>query len=806
MGIRRELWLAGAVAVMSCWGVSCGDSETQSPPSSGGVGGSGAVGGGVGGSGAGGVGGLGFGGSTVECTVDADCNGGVCHDGVCCGSGDLVCGAGCCDAGEVCLFEACVTPGDDCVSEADCPPGHYCEPALGEPGGQGGAGAGCTQPLNPGKCLPLPPVCEGTPSDPPDCVEPCEYHPPVGQLDASIKWQWGYDPAPSEFPDAADVWATPAVARIYDSNCDGKVDLADSPNVVVVSADSMETCCQCNGTSPTACHRGVLRMLDGASGHELWSLDKAEPSSAGFAGLSVAVGDVDQDQRIEVLALTGEGKLAVISDSGVVEQLSTEVIPGSGSGSFGWGGGLAVGDMNHDGWPEIAFCNTVFTMEGGTLSLLFQGSQGTGGSISTCLAHFADLDGNGDLELLAGRTAYTYTGGTLWDEPSYNGFTATGDFDGDLLPEVVVISGGQILIREGSDGHIELGPVALPGSGSGGPPTVADFDGDGIAEIGVAQSNLYSVMEADYAGNTLTVLWSQTNHDMSSSQTGSSVFDFDGDGKAEVVYNDECFLWVYDGQTGDILFTANTQSFTATEATIVADVDGDGHAEIVMGSNGANPVTWTCAHHDAPGVIVAPHTQAFPVWTAPAAGAYRGITVFADVQSSWVGTRTLWNQHAYSVSNICDPRDSACDAGSYYGQIPLNQKKNWQLGWLNNFRQNVQDSGLFDAPDATVMMTAECTTPVQMEIQVRNIGLSGMPAGVQIDVFKLGSPEVLLGSLMTTKALLPGQTEVIPFVSANAGSSDTFQARIFVDPNAPTFNECRDDNNESPPVTPDCVG
>jgi len=86
------------------------------------------------------------------------------------------------------------------------------------------------------------------------------------------------------------------------------------------------------------------------------------------------------------------------------------------------------------------------------------------------------------------------------------------------------------------------------------------------------------------------------------------------------------------------------------------------------------------------------------------------------------------------------------------------------------------------------------------------MGLSGMPAGVQVDVYKLGSPEVLLGSLMTTKALLPGQTEVIPFVSANAGSSDTFQARIFVDPNAPAFNECRDDNNESPPVTPDCVG
>jgi hypothetical protein len=31
---------------------------------------------------------------------------------------------------------------------------------------------------------------------------------------------------------------------------------------------------------------------------------------------------------------------------------------------------------------------------------------------------------------------------------------------------------------------------------------------------------------------------------------GSSVFDFNGDGKAEVVYSDEYHLWMYDGSTG----------------------------------------------------------------------------------------------------------------------------------------------------------------------------------------------------------------------------------------------------------------
>ena len=38
------------------------------------------------------------------------------------------------------------------------------------------------------------------------------------------------------------------------------------------------------------------------------------------------------------------------------------------------------------------------------------------------------------------------------------------------------------------------------------------------------------------------------------SRTGSSVFDFEGDGSAEVLYNDECFLRVYNGRDGTTVF------------------------------------------------------------------------------------------------------------------------------------------------------------------------------------------------------------------------------------------------------------
>ena len=776
------------------------DSNNSSATGSGGsnangVGGNGASSG-AGGNGDGGTI-FGSGGNNNGCSNDEECNGGVCNNGECCSSQEAVCGDGCCDGAEVCLFDTCVIPGDDCVSQADCPDDHYCEPALGDSQGGGGMGAGCTQPLESGKCVPLPPKCTGMPSDPPDCLEACEYHPPPGQLNASVKWQWGHDPVPSEFASDADVWSTPAVGRIVDANCDGKVDLADPPNVVFVSGDSLGTYCAATAANG-ACKKGVLRVLDGRSGQEVWSLDKAEAMSSGFAGVSIAIGDVDNDQSMDVVALTGEGKLAIMDAQGVVKHLSSDIVDGVSANLFGWGGGISLGDMNNDGWTEIAYGRTVFTMANGQLTHLFTGTLGWGGAAHTALSHFVDLNGDGDLELLAGRTAYQFDGTPLWDNATAgDGFTAIGDFDNDNDPEVVLIRSGTLTILEGATGVVEIGPHDIPGNGQGGPPTVADFNGDGQPEIGVAMQNFYTMMKPDYANTVMLDLWSTQNHDNSSSVTGSSVFDFEGDGKAEVVYMDECFLWVYDGSTGDILYTTNSQSFTATEASIVADVDGDGHAEIVVVHNAANPTSWSCAHHTT-------GTDGYPIWTPPAAGNFRGVTILGDAANSWVGTRTLWNQHAYSVTNICDPRDSACDGMPSYGELPQTQKKNWQQSWLNNFRQNVQDAGLFDAPDPVVTLDVACIDPVPMEISVRNLGFAGLPANIEVQIFR--TPNEQIGSVFTTKALFPGQTEVIQFTApATVGSKDTFFARIYNDAANPLFNECRPENNQSDDVKANCI-
>ena len=150
--------------------------------------------------------------------------------------------------------------------------------------------------------------------------------------------------------------------------------------------------------------------------------------------------------------------------------------------------------------------------------------------------------------------------------------------------------------------------------GGGGSITIGDYDGDGLPEFGIAGASYYFVFDIDcvsprsYGGKTgtcvragtacdcgacgtnptnMAVLWCKGTQDQSSFITGSSVFDFNADGAAEVVYGDECWTRVYDGKTGTIYFSANHSSQTKLEEPIVADVNGDGRADLVMTSTRA---------------------------------------------------------------------------------------------------------------------------------------------------------------------------------------------------------------------------
>src|SRR6185503_14804460 len=138
----------------------------------------------------------------------------------------------------------------------------------------------------------------------------------------------------------------------------------------------------------------------------------------------------------------------------------------------------------------------------GTLRWTGLGSAGVyiNGPLSTAV----DLDLDGKLEVVAGRSVYKVDGSILWNLTALpDGVSAVGNFDTDPNPEIVLAASGRIWVLEHT-GTIKWTQATSVLGGSGGPVVVADFDGDGQPEIGRSGTTKYGVWETDG-----TLKWTQ---------------------------------------------------------------------------------------------------------------------------------------------------------------------------------------------------------------------------------------------------------------------------------------------------------
>ena len=655
----------------------------------------------------------------------------------------VLCGAAgkqvCCASGQMCYGNACVKPGKKCALHSDCPYGYFCDPVFLV-------------------CLPK-------------TAAFCQYKPPTQTaLKAKVEWTWAKSTIAANHTDAL---APPIVVHLTDDNKNGSLGSGDVPEIVFVSYWD-------DSKNPKNIYLdGIMRALDGATGKELWSITDTKLRM--IAGASLAAGDINGDNMPEIVGVDANFYVKAFDRKGKLLWTSNAQVASRGEKTNkwgGWGGGISIADLDADGKPEIFFDRTVFDNTG---KLKWKGASGGCGS-HYCnygpLSTAANLDGDakGTLELVVGNKVYTHDGKKLlWSQSKVtDGYPAVADMFKDGDPDVVLVGRHYVSILDGKTGKVEWGPKLFPypsgGSASkagyGGPPTVADFDGDGRPEVGVAGGYYYVVFDPDCkkgaskavcpSGATDGVLWKQKTKDLSSRATGSSVFDFEGDGKAEAVYSDECFLWVYDGATGKMKYRYSNNTRTATEAPIVADVDGDGRSEIVMVSNRR---VWSCEKEAG---WVKPTG-----WSVGKPG-YMGITVIGAADDNWVGTRQVWNQHAYHVTNVCDGADQSCaTAQNRHAAIPNPEKSNWTLPWLNNFRQNVQGSGLFNAPDlmggGIKFLLKGCPKKMTVTFTVTNKGSALVGPGLKCTLYfndpKSGGQA--LKTVKTTGVLKPNGSETI---------------------------------------------
>ena len=726
-----------------------------------------------------------------------------------------------CRDGFVCRYSACIAQPTACTASATCTGDQYCDGTSME-------------------CLPWG-VGPGGNSD-----GSCQGTPAPGVSFPGVQCEWVGPPAGDAFPDHVNVLATPMVATF---------DAQGTPSIVLTSYNFTDHGSEsCLGSNPA--YFGVIRVIDGRTCQQQATL--SVPSVVGSA--TVAIGDLGgPDATPEIVAARSQGGLVAFTRKPSGWSVLWETTSTLADNLCDWAG-PAIHDLDDDGLPEVIFYGAVY--DGQTGATIDESVAATVDSIGVgYIPVVADVDGDGVPELVTGTELYS------WDKlnrhwvvkrglPGANGSVAVGDFGTfpatgqddrahtDGIAEIVVVYQGDVHVY--TVAGREVFKASLQGSGGpagqGGPPTVADFDGDGRVEIGSAGATAYNVFDPDCrvppdpatcASLSINgVLWTSPSHGNGANLTGSSAFDFDGDGRAEVVYGDECFARVYDGVTGKVLASRARTSCTWYENPVIADTDGDQNAELVITSNKSCAITCPavdpifdgaacvddtdcpaathcgrdqrsdalgrcrCAQDPDCGegyVCGDPIAGAAPAGkvcrTAHAATPATGVRVIADTVDRWVGARRIWNQHAYSVTNI-DPS----------GNVPRTSQwlRNWtQLG-LNNFRQNVPGDAAIahPRPDLTVKQVKVTCEPTASTVsaEVCNRGSEAVAAGVPVAVYALTTPSKLRCQAQTTELLLPGMCTAVSCDWLGAGGDGA----VIVDDNgngSGITRECREDNN-----------
>jgi hypothetical protein len=706
----------------------------------------------------------------MDCTDQACPINEVCAGGSCCPA-MRACGSMCCGANDVCSFGACVQPGAPCIDSTDCGPNEYCDTDLAPPQSDAGDGS-CGGRGAQGRCVQRPPYCgsdAGTDGGT-DCLDHCESHPAASPIAPKLAYSWG---GQITSPWNTDVMMTPVVVQLDDDDCDGKITSHDIPEIVFATFRL--------GWYQEANPLHAISIV-GKKVVEKWTSDPVFSPIAHVAG-----GNIDGKPGNEIVGCTANGKVrALHGEDGTLFWESAAI--GCSMPS--------IADLDQDGMPEVI-------VDGGILD-------GATGMIEHALdasswSVVSDVDGDGFLDVVTASQVFDRNGKLVADTGVSNAWwsmwPAIGDLDLDGKPEIVVVDNlnHRVLLWRydaNAPGHAKMirsdidifaasvndcPPVSQGSYQGGGPPTIADFNGDGTPDVGVAIGVAYGVLDGKKLVDpnvppASTILWKQKTIDCSSAYTGSSVFDFNGDGRAEVVYGDEQKLHVYDGTNGSVLWETCSSNGTSSEYPIIADVDGDGHADIVAVSNA---YAFSCNGTKQ-----------------------SGISIFSSSNVPWVRTRAVWNEHAYHITNVQDD-----------GTIPKKELPNWKQPNLNDFRQNKAQDGEFRAPDAIVSVSVTCPGSFEIAAAVRNVGEAALPAGVMVGFYATdnGAP-IKLGAIPTTKALQPLQSETLVLVPSSIpqGVRDGIDpVYAIVDDGTsphPAWVECRTDNNRSQDATSKCPG
>jgi hypothetical protein len=166
-----------------------------------------------------------------------------------------------------------------------------------------------------------------------------------------------------------------------------------------------------------------------------------------------------------------------------------------------------------------------------------------------------------------------------------------------------------------------------------------------------------------------------------------------------------------------------------------------------------------------------------------------GVHVIADAVDRWIAARPIWNQHAYSVTNI----DAA-------GHVPRTSQwlRNWAQPGLDNFRANMPADPM--APRAQADLTVRSASVScedagpSVAAEVCNRGSQPTAPGVPVAVYAATTPSKLRCQAQTGEQLAPGSCATVRCTWLGPSGDGA----VVVDDRGTgsgVVRECREDNN-----------
>ncbi|MGD0696242.1 MAG: FG-GAP-like repeat-containing protein [Terriglobia bacterium] len=338
-----------------------------------------------------------------------------------------------------------------------------------------------------------------------------------------------------------------------------------------------------------------------------FAMAPGSPMSAEATPLSVAVGDLNGDGKMDVVVVDRDGYNNLSSNVRILlgnGDGSFTPAPGSPIGGFSSACALALGDFNGDGKLDLAVVDyggsnvTIQLGNGDGTFTQAPGSPVTTGHNSHSIA-IGDFDGDGRLDIAVGNDlsvtvllgngdgTFTQAIGSPILLYSSTDFVAVGDLNGDGKPDLVVLDAADdklmILLGNG-DGTFTLSGQS-PATGLAPVQVVlGDFNGDGKLDLAVAGRQSVGV----FLGNGDGTFQTRVDYASGSSPQALAVGDFNGDGKLDIVTanfmgNSVSVLL----GNGDGTFQSHVDFGTGRTPDWVAvgDFNGDGSLDLVTAND-----------------------------------------------------------------------------------------------------------------------------------------------------------------------------------------------------------------------------